>query len=184
MEKILEIAKERMNHPFMGSFTVGFIMWNWRAVLYATTGNADASARIENIIAVTIGTGEQKSWTFICEPLIFAFLVAVLILPVGTFLLEIWNHLALVLEGNTKDWITNKWNTSDDIKFRQTRDINSYARASVGELWNLANNSASVSSSDVHKHLGNLTQLLEPVRNNNAAEISRTWRNLPEPYKS
>ncbi|QDK43865.1 hypothetical protein DOM22_01150 [Bdellovibrio sp. ZAP7] len=178
MEKILELAKERMNHPFIGSFTVGFIMWNWRVVLYATTGSVETDNRIANIIAVTTGTGSSKDWTFVVEPLLFALLVSVIILPIGTLLLELWNHVGLVIESNIKDVITDKWDTSDDLKFRQTRDIVTVVRKKIAAIAQMAG------SGNALMDVKEAYDMLEAVQQNNATSITRVWKELPKEYQT
>lgn len=181
MESIFNIAKDRMSHPFLGSFSIGFIMWNWKAFIYATTGSADASERIDRIISVTVGTGANRQWFFLYEPLIFACVIAVIIFPLGTLALELWQHFVLVKEQNFKDKISAKWNESDELILKKTQDMGAYSRHLVSlVLDDLDRNRGQ----GLDPRLQKAMQVLEPIQNQNAAMIKKAWDDLPKEYKN
>ncbi len=181
MESVLDIAKERMRHPFLGSFSIGFIMWNWKAFIYATTGSAEASERIDKILSVTIGIGENRQWFFLYEPLIFAFVVAIVILPLGTSVLELWQHFVLVKEQNIKDQISAKWNESDDLILKKSQDLGGYSRHLVSIVLDDLNKNK---GQGLDPRLQKAMQFLEPIQKQDAAMIKKAWDDLPKEYKS
>ena len=178
MTEVFDHLKQRLKHPFLGSLSISFILWNWRAFLFATTGDLSPSERIQHIVEVTTDSGVTKQWTFLIEPLIAALIVSLIILPVGSLVVGLVLHCSIVIEGNLRDLINRKWNKSDILKYRHARDLCVYASGRIGQLRNHTNANNPVPANVVQEHLDEARNALQGIGKDDLNEITRTWQNL------
>jgi hypothetical protein len=101
-----EIKKQitdRLNHPFLGTFTIAFIVHNWRAWLYVFTGNLASQERIDQISTLF----HNDNPGFILKPLVYAVLFTILY-PLLTGLINYCYLWVQLEEDNRKTKLTER----------------------------------------------------------------------------
>lgn len=179
----IEHLKDRFRHPFLGTFSVAFLVYNWQAVLYATTGTAEADVRIANIVITTWGKADARNSDFIFHPFYAAVFLS-LILPVATSLLNVLYHYYKVIENNFRDKISDEFANSSALKFRQTRDISRHLIAKAVEFKKPIQTGIQPKPDAIVNVLSEIITGLNVVATDQGKQIKSYWSNVDRKFKT
>lgn len=161
--------KKRLNHPFLGSFAIALVLYNWPVFLMVFTGDLSADTRIAQIqkYLATL-KADDPNHMYVMAPLFTAVLFT-LLYPMINLLSAYWSHYIALLEKNFKDLLTSKVDRSEDVIVRNM------AQLAQGALTRLRKNGKNME--DLHHNLLNPGST-HPTNSLHLIESIRSLNNL------